>query len=283
MTSEPQNSTTVIKPVSGWFDFHLAEVWRYRDLILLFVRRDFVSVYKQTILGPIWFLVQPIFTTIVFTIIFGRVAKIPTDQLPGPLFYMSGIVAWNYFAACLTKASDTFVGNAGVFGKVYFPRLVVPIAVVINALVTFGIQLLLLLSLMAYYSFHGVGIAPSHMLFLLPFLILQMAILGLGFGIIVCSLTTKYRDLTQLVGFGVQLWMYATPIFYPTSVLSARWQKLSALNPMAPIIETFRNGLLGVGTFHASEELSSVGMTLLVFLIGLILFSRIEKSFMDTV
>jgi lipopolysaccharide transport system permease protein len=283
MTSEPQNSTTVIKPVSGWFDFHLAEVWRYRDLILLLVRRDFVSVYKQTILGPIWFLVQPIFTTIVFTIIFGRVAKIPTDQLPGPLFYLSGIVAWNYFAACLTKTSDTFVGNAGIFGKVYFPRLVVPIAVVINALVMFGIQFLLLLGLMVYYAGQGIAFAPSRVVLLLPLLILQMAFLGLGCGIVVSSLTTKYRDLTQLVGFGVQLWMYATPIFYPTSILSAKWQKLSALNPMVPIIETIRNGLLGVGTMHATQELVGVGMTLLVFLFGLILFSRIEKSFMDTV
>ncbi|MDD5544827.1 MAG: ABC transporter permease [Acidobacteriia bacterium] len=283
MTSTNQEYTTIIKPVSGWFDFHLAELWRYRDLILLFVRRDFVAVYKQTILGPVWFFIQPIFTTIIFTIIFGRVAKIPTDQLPGPLFYLSGIVAWNYFAACLNKTSDTFVGNAGIFGKVYFPRLVVPIAVVINALIAFGIQLLLLVSLMFYYSFQGMGFTPSRMVLLLPLLILQMAVLGLGCGIVVSSLTTKYRDLIQLVGFGVQLWMYATPIFYPISILSPRWQRLLSLNPMAPIIETFRNALLGAGMIHSTTILVSIAVTLVVFFIGLLLFSRIEKSFMDTV
>jgi lipopolysaccharide transport system permease protein len=275
--------TSVIKPVSGWFDIHLSEVWRYRDLIMLFVRRDFVSVYKQTILGPLWFLLQPLFTTLVFTVIFGRIAKIPTDGLPPILFYLSGVVAWNYFAGCLNKTSDTFVGNAHLFGKVYFPRLTVPISVVISNLITFGIQCALFLCFFFYFYANGASISPKPLILFLPLLILQMAALGLGFGIIVTSLTTKYRDLVQLVGFGVQLWMYATPIVYPTSRIPEKWQWVIAINPMAPIIEFFRYSFLGAGTVSMWQMGLSISITLLVLLIGIILFSRIEKSFMDTV
>jgi lipopolysaccharide transport system permease protein len=281
--SNEQQWTSVIKPVSGWFDIHLTELWRYRDLIMLFVRRDFVSVYKQTILGPIWFLIQPLFTTLIFTVIFGKVAKISTDGLPQVLFYMSGIVAWRYFADCLTKTSGTFVANAGIFGKVWFPRLTVPISAVISNLITFAIQFLLFMVFWIYFLINGSTINPQPLILLLPLLILQMAALGLGFGIIVSSLTTKYRDLTHLVTFGVQLWMYATPIVYPTSQIPEKWQWVIALNPMAPIIEFFRYAFLGAGTVHPWQIGLSIGTTLLILTIGIILFSRIEKSFMDTV
>ncbi len=275
--------TSVIRPVSGWFDIHLSEIWRYRDLIMLFVRRDFVSIYKQTILGPVWFLLQPIFTTVVFTIIFGRIAKIPTDGLPQPLFYMAGVVAWSYFSGCLSKTSGTFVGNAAIFGKVYFPRLTVPISNVISSLISFAIQLALFLFFLGYYAASGaqVGVTPFVVLF--PLLLLQMAALGLGFGIIVSSLTTKYRDLTHLVGFGVQLWMYATPVVYPISRIPSKWQWIVSVNPIAPVIEAFRYIFLGAGTVDPWQMALSVTMTLLILLIGIVLFSRIEKSFMDTV
>jgi len=274
---------TVIRPACGWFDIHLSELWRYRDLIMLFVRRDFVSLYKQTILGPLWFLIQPLITTVVFTIIFGRIAKIPTDGLPRMLFYLSGVVVWNYFAGCLNKTCDTFVGNAHIFGKVYFPRLTVPVSVVISNLVTFGIQFALFFCFFLYFYFNGADISPRPLIIIAPLLILQMAALGLGLGIIVSSLTTKYRDLTQLVGFGVQLWMYATPIVYPASQIPDRWQWLIALNPMAPIIEFFRFSFLGVGTVNPLHMGLSALMTLLVLATGIVLFSRIEKSFVDTV
>ena len=287
MTSEEEfigsENMTVIRPVSGWFDIHLSELWRYRDLIMLFVRRDFVAVYKQTILGPLWFLIQPLLTTIVFTVIFGRIAKIPTDGMPQMLFYMSGVVAWNYFAGCLNKTSDTFGGNAHLFGKVYFPRLTVPISIVISNLLTFAIQFTLFLCLLVYFSVNGstVNLQPS--VVFLPLLVLQMAALGLGFGIIVSSLTTKYRDLTQLVGFGVQLWMFATPVVYPSSQIPSKWQWLIALNPVAPIIEFFRFSFLGAGTVNPLQIGLSTLTTLLVLATGIVLFSRIEKSFMDTV
>jgi len=275
--------TSVIQPVSGWFDMNFSELWRYRDLIMLFVRRDFVSVHKQTILGPLWFLIQPIFTTIVFTVIFGKVAKIPTDGVPPSLFYLSGIVFWNYFAGCLNKTSDTFVGNANIFGKVYFPRLTVPISVVISSLISFAIQLALFLCFLFYFYFSGSSVSPGLMIIFTPLLILQMAALGLGCGIIVSSMTTKYRDMTFLVSFGVQLWMYATPIVYPMSQIPAKWQWLIALNPMAPVIEFFRYAFLGSGTVHIWQIGLSVLVTLIILAVGIILFSRIEKSFMDTV
>lgn len=275
--------TSVIKPVTGWFDIHLGELWRYRDLIMLFVRRDFVAVYKQTVLGPLWFLLQPLFTTLVFTIIFGRIAKIPTDGLPPILFYLSGVVAWNYFSGCLNKTSDTFVANAGIFGKVWFPRLAVPISIVISNLITLAIQFLLFMGFWIYFFIKGSAISPQPLIMFLPFLIVQMAALGLGCGIIISSLTTKYRDLSYLVGFGVQLWMFATPIVYPTSRIPERFQWIIALNPMAPIIEMFRYSFLGAGTINTSHIALSVLTTMVILFTGIILFSRVEKSFMDTV
>ncbi len=283
MKEQESGWTSVIRPVSGWFDIRLSELWRYRDLIMLFVRRDFVSVYKQTVLGPVWYLLQPVFTTVVFTIIFGKVAKIPTDGLPQPLFYMAGVVAWGYFAGCLNKTSNTFVDNADIFGKVYFSRLTVPISNVVSNLISFGIQFGLFLCFLGYYIATGASVRVTPFVVFVPLLLLQMAALGLGFGIIVSSLTTKYRDLTQLVGFGVQLWMYASPVVYPISRIPDRWRWIVSLNPVAPVIEAFRYIFLGAGTVTAVQMGTSIGITVLVLFIGIMLFSRIEKSFMDTV
>lgn len=277
------NWTLILRPKSGWFDIHLGELWRYRDLIALFVRRDFVAFYKQTILGPLWYLIQPIFTTLVFTIIFGRIAKIPTDGVPPFLFYMAGTIAWAYFANCLTGTSNTFVTNAGIFGKVYFPRLTVPLAKVITDLIKFGIQLALFLGFLAYFRMSGTDVHFSGWMLYVPLLILQMALLGLGFGILISSLTTKYRDLTFLVTFGVQLWMYATPVVYPLSQVPERFRALYMLNPMASVVETFRMAFLGVGSIEPSHILLGWAVTLTVLFAGVVLFSRIEKTFMDTV
>jgi lipopolysaccharide transport system permease protein len=275
--------TTTIRPVKGWLNFNLAELWRYRDLIALFVKRDFVATYKQTILGPLWFLIQPLFSTLVFTVIFGKIARIPTDGLPPMLFYMAGIVSWNYFSTCMTNTANTFVMNAGIFGKVYFPRLTVPVSVVIVNLATFSIQFALFLCFLVYFKLRGVPIHPSPWILLMPLLIIQMGVLGLGVGIIVSSLTTKYRDLTFVVGFGTQLWMYATPVVYPMSQIPENWRWLYALNPMAAVVEAFRYSFLGAGAIHPSALFISLCTTVLLFGIGIILFSRIEKTFMDTV
>lgn len=281
---EPRkNWTTVIRPKSSWFDIDLVGLWNYRDLIWLFVRRDFVAIYKQTVLGPLWFLLQPLFTTVVFTIIFGKVAKIPTDGVPPFLFYMTGVVAWNYFSGCLMNTSNTFVGNASIFGKVYFPRLVVPISVVISNVLTFIIQFGLLLSFISWFYLKGVPVKPGLWMLFTPLMIIHMAALGLGTGILISSLTTKYRDLTFAVGFGAQLWMYATPVVYPLSQVPAKWQWLAALNPMTAIVETFRHAFLGSGSIDFSLLGVSIGMTFLILIAGILFFSRVEKTFMDTV
>lgn len=283
MSNSQRNWTMVINPRSGWLDLNLKELWRYRDLIQLFVRRDFIAIYKQTILGPIWFLLQPLFYTLVFTVIFGKIAKIPTDGLPQTLFYMSGIVVWNYFANCLTGTSNTFVTNAGIFGKVYFPRLTAPISIVITNLITFFIQFLLFLVLVLYFYLRGAPVKPNMFVLFAPFLLMQMGLLGLGFGILISSLTTKYRDLTFVVTFGVQLWMYVTPIVYPMSQIPERWQWLYALNPTAAIIETFRYAFLGAGSVKTLYLIISFAITIVILGIGVILFRRIERTFMDTV
>ena len=282
-TQTNEQWTTVLQPQNGWFDLRVKDLWRYRDLILLFVRRNFVVVYKQTILGPLWFLLQPLFSTLVFTIIFGKIARISTDGLPPVLFYLAGIVTWNYFSACLTMTSDTFVVNAGLFGKVYFPRLAVPVSIVITNLITFGIQFCLFLSFLLYFYVTGSIIKPNVWIALTPLLLLEMAALGLGSGILVSSLTTKYRDLNYVVGFGVQLWMYATPVVYPMSQIPVKWQWLFALNPMAAPVEAFRFAFLGTGAIQGWHFIVSVAVTVFILLIGIILFSRIEKTFMDTV
>lgn len=275
--------TLEIKPVSGWFNFHLKDVWRYRDLLFMFVRRDFVSVYKQTILGPFWFFLQPVLTTITFTIVFGNIAKIPTDGIPPILFYMSGIVCWGYFADCLTRTSSTFITNANIFGKVYFPRLVSPLSNIISLLMKFGIQMLLLVGFLIYFKLNGSEVNPNIYILLTPFLILLMAGLGLGFGIIVSSLTTKYRDLSFLVGFGVQLLMYATPVIYPLSAAPEKYRWIILANPMTSIIDTFRFAYLGAGTFNLGNLIYSTVFMLIVMAIGIVIFNRVEKTFMDTV
>ncbi|HEY4743390.1 MAG TPA: ABC transporter permease [Desulfuromonadaceae bacterium] len=275
--------TTILTSRSGWLDLRLKDLWEYRDLIRLFVRRDFVSIYKQTILGPAWFLLQPLVSTIIFTIIFGNIAHIPTDGIPQPLFYLGGIVAWNYFAGCLNRTSDTFVANAGIFGKVYFPRLAVPVSIVIINLLTFAIQFALFLAIMGFFMVRGADVHPNGWVLLTPLLLLQMGALGLGLGILISSLTTKYRDLTFVTGFGVQLWMYASPIVYPMSQVPAKWQWLYAVNPVAAIVETFRHAFLGAGSVDLWRLGLSAGITLLLLLCGIVTFSRVEKTFMDTV
>lgn len=281
-TREPK-WTCIISPVTGWFDIDLRGLWQYRDLILMFVKRDFVAVYKQTILGPIWYLIQPILTTLVFTIIFHRVARLPTDGFPPVLFYLSGVIVWRYFSDCLQKTSNTFANNAGMFGKVYFPRLTVPISVVVSNLISFGIQLILVALCWWFYSLNGATLSLHYTIVLLPLFVMQMAALGLGCGIIISSLTIKYRDLAQLVGFGVQLWMYATPVVYPASMVPENWRWLMALNPMSAIIEAFRYMVLGAGTLNLQGLMLSGAITLAILFAGVLLFARVEKSFMDVI
>jgi len=281
--NEPGEWTMVIRPQRTWFDLRLKELWSYRDLIGLFVRRDFVSVYKQTILGPLWYIIQPIMTTLIFTVIFGRVARLSTDGLPQFLFYMSGTIVWGYFAECLTKTSNTFITNAQLFGKVYFPRLAVPISILISNLIAFSIQFVLFLGFVAYYWFSGADIQPNLWVLFTPILVLIMAGLGLGFGIIVSSLTTRYRDLRFLVTFGVQLWMYITPVIYPISTIPERYRPFIQANPLTPIIETFRYAYLGAGSANPLNLLYSAGFMLVVLILGILLFNRIEATFMDTV
>jgi len=273
----------IIRPVSGWFDLHLGDLWRYRDLILLFVKRDFVSFYKQTILGPLWYLLQPLFSSTVFTIIFSSIAHIPTDGVPPFLFFLSGNVCWNYFANCLNGTSNTFVQNAGLFGKVYFPRLSVPIAVVMSNLIQFTIQFTVFLVAYAYFYFTAGELHVGFGILALPLLILQMAMLGLGVGILVSSLTTRYRDLTYLVGFGMQLWMYATPVVYPLSQVPEKYRSLYLLNPMAGIVEHFRGGFFGTAGPGWQADISGWAVTILIVFIGVLLFSRMQRNFMDTV
>ena len=274
----------VIQPQRGLLDLRLGELWRYKDLVLLFVRRDFVSAYKQTILGPLWYLIQPLLTTITFTVIFGNIARLPTDGLPQFLFYMSGTVVWSYFASCLTKTSDTFVANANLFGKVYFPRLAVPVSILISNLITFLIQFALFLVFVLYFALRGTPIHFNGLwIALSPILMLMMAGLGLGFGIIISSLTTKYRDLRFLVTFGAQLLMYATPVIYPVSSIPARFQWIIQANPMTPIVEAFRYAFLGAGTVDVNHLLYSFGFMLVVVFVGSVIFNRVEQTFMDTV
>ncbi len=282
-THEISDWTTIITSRTGWFDINLKEIWSYRDLIMLFVRRDFVSQYKQTILGPLWFLIQPLLSTLVFTVVFGTIAQIPTDGLPQFLFYMSGITAWNYFSECITKTSNTFVSNAYIYGKVYFPRLAVPISVLIMSLVRFAIQFGLFLAFLIYFYFKGSPIHPNSWILLTPLLIIQMAALGLGMGILISSFTIKYRDIAQGFTFAVSLWMYATPIVYPLSQVPEKWQWLIALNPMTSIVEIFRYAFLGAGTVQPWLFGLSIGMTVLILVIGILMFNRVEKTFIDTV
>lgn len=275
--------TEEILPKRSWYDINIPELWKYRDLIMIFVRRDFVAGYKQTILGPLWYLIQPLLTTIVFTVIFSQIAHISTDSIPPVLFYMTGITAWNYFASCFTKTSGTFINNAAIFGKVYFPRLTVPVSIVISNLITFGIQFLFLLCFWLYYYLNGASINMNITILFLPLLLVIMALMGLGFGIVISSLTTKYKDLQFLVAFGVQLLMYATPVIYPLSSIPAKYKLLVTLNPMTSVIETFKYALLGNGSFSWFALGYSCLFTLFVLVAGILLFNKIEQRFIDTI
>jgi lipopolysaccharide transport system permease protein len=273
----------IIKPQRGLFSLPIAELIKYKDLISLFVRRDFVSAYKQTILGPLWYLIQPLLTTITFTVIFGNIAKLPTDGLPQFLFYMSGTVIWTYFSDCLTKTSNTFVNNSQLFGKVYFPRLAVPISILFSNLITFGIQFAFFLFFIAYFALRGTELHPNLWILFSPVLILMMAGLGFGLGILISAMTTKYRDLRFLVQFGVTLLMYATPVIYPVSSIPVRYQMFIKANPMTPIVETFRYAFLGAGTINPLDLIYSFVFMVLVVIIGSVVFNRVEATFMDMV
>ncbi|MCL4267991.1 MAG: ABC transporter permease [Anaerolineales bacterium] len=282
-TPKQENWSLIIRPQRAWWDLRLGDLWRYRDLVVLFVWRDFVSTYKQTILGPLWHMVQPIATTLVFTVIFGNIAQLSTDGLPPFLFYMSGNTVWSYFSACLTSTSDTFRANAGIFGKVYFPRLITPVSIVISNLISFGIQFLIFLGFMIYFKMSGSEVYPNFWVLLLPILLMIMAGMGLGLGIIISSLTTKYRDLQKLVGFGVQLFMYGTPVIYPLSSVDVEWRWLILANPMTPIVEFFRMAFLGTSSLSPIYLLYSFGVVVIIVLAGVLVFNRVEATFMDTV
>ena len=273
----------IIKPKTGWFDIDLKEIWRYRNLIGMFVKRDFVTFYKQTILGPLWYIIQPLFTTLVFTIIFGRVAKIPTDTIPPFLFYMAGNVMWAYFNDSFKLTSDTFNANAKIFGKVYFPRMTVPIAVVVITMLQFLIQFVLFLGFYIYFYFKGTPLNISIYLIFLPLLLIQMALFSLGAGMVISSLTTKYKDLRFAIGFILQLWMYATPVVYPLTQVPDWLWPYYVLNPMVSVVECFRYMFFAESSIKMGYIFVSCGSTVLILIAGIILFCRIEKTFMDTV
>jgi lipopolysaccharide transport system permease protein len=275
--------TQVIEPHGHAFDLKLGELWRYRDLVYLFVHRDFVAQYKQTILGPAWHFIQPLLTAVMFTIVFGHIAKISTDGLPPFLFYMTGIVIWNYFSTVLLNTSNTFTRNVDLFGKVYFPRIAIPVATLISSLLAFGIQFFFLLCFIAFFSLRGVDVAPNLWVLATPLLMLMMAMFALGLGAAVSALTIRYRDLTILVTFGTQLLMYASPIIYPLSTLPEKWRFWASLNPIAPIVELFRYSYLGVGTVSITHLAYSLVVILLLLYLGVVLFNRVERTFLDTV
>lgn len=273
----------VIEPQNSLFELHLKDVWRYRDLLWLLVKRDFVSFYKQTILGPLWFFIQPLITTITFTFVFGNLAGLSTDGLPQPLFYLAGITAWNYFADCLIKTSTVFKDNANIFGKVYFPRLIMPLSIVVSNLVRFGVQMLLFFALLGYYATTGAEFRMNAYVLIFPILVLLMALLGLGMGLMITAMTTKYRDLAFLITFGVQLMMYATTVIYPLSAAPEAYKWLIELNPMTGVIEAFRYGFLGKGVLTFSSLGYSIAFTLISLVLGILVFNKTEKSFVDTV
>jgi lipopolysaccharide transport system permease protein len=277
------NYTFVIKPKRTLWEIDLKEIWRYRDLLFLLVKRDFISVYKQTILGPIWFFIQPLLITITFTIIFGQLAKISTGGSPEILFYLTGITFWNYFSSCLTSTSNTFVSNASVFGKVYFPRLIVPLSVIISNLMKLGIQILLLLIVWVYYIVNSDAVHPQIELLLMPFYLLVFALMGLGFGLIFSALTTKYRDLTFLIAFGVQLLMYASAVIFPASVVPVDKQWILFLNPLVSLMEAIKFSFLGQGVFSWFYLAYSAIFTAIILVVGVLIFNKVEKGFIDTV
>ncbi len=281
--TETKNWDLVIEGKSSLFDLKLQDVWRYRDLLWMFVKRDFISFYKQTIFGPLWFFIQPLLTTITFTFVFGNLAGLSSDGLPKPLFYLAGITAWNYFADCLNKTSTVFSSNASIFGKVYFPRLIMPLSIVVSNLVRLLVQFSLFLMLMAYYAIQGTSFHLTSAILLFPLLIVLMALLGLGLGLIITSMTTKYKDLQFLVQFGVTLLMYATTVIYPLSAAPVKYKSIIALNPMTPILEAFRFAFLGKGEFSMYTLSYAALVTLVTLILGIIIFNKTERSFIDTI
>lgn len=282
MDENKQIWTETIESQHSLFKLNLKEVWEYKDLVLMFVKRDFVSGFKQTILGPIWFFINPIFTTLMYVLVFGNIAKISTDGVPKILFYLAGVTLWNYFSSCLTGTSNVFTGNASIFGKVYFPRLVMPLSIVVSNLMRFGVQFLLFLAVFFYYYFEG-KIEPNWWILATPFLIVLMASFALGAGMVFSALTTKYRDLQMLLGFGVSLLMYATPVIYPISAIPKKFQFYAALNPLTGIFECFKHGWLGTDGFQPTSLISSIIFIFILLIAGILIFNKVEKSFMDTV
>lgn len=283
-TREEENGwDLVIKPKKRWLDIDLREIWHYRDLIKLFVRRDFVTVYKQTILGPLWFIINPLFTTVIYSFVFGKLANIPTDGVPQTLFYYGGTMLWNYFSACVNSGADTFSGNSGLFSKVYFPRLTVPISKSISNLISVAIQFATLVVFYIYYVATGSPVRPNWWAIALPLIVIQLAALGTGFGMIISALTTKYRDLRQLIGFGIGLWMYATPIVYPLSQVPANLRWIMMANPVTAPIEAFRYAFYGVGGVSAGLILASAAVTAAFLFLGLVLFNHNERTFVDVI
>jgi lipopolysaccharide transport system permease protein len=284
MSEKSKKWVEEIVPKKSLLDVDLNEIIKFKDLLFLFVKRDFISLYKQTLLGPLWFFIQPLLTTIIFTVVFGEIAGLSTDGIPKILFYLSGITCWNYFAECLTKTSNTFIENQNIFGKVYFPRLIIPLSIVISSLFKFGIQFLLFLVVFIYYYLDSSTIiSPNYCIILIPFIIIITGTLSLGIGIIITSLTTKYRDLRFLIQFGIQLWMYATPIIYPLSSLDGKLKLIALINPLTSIIEAFKYAFLGQGTFDLYYLLYTTIFTISTLFIGVIIFNRTEQNFMDTV
>lgn len=282
MTDPQQQWTETIESNHSLFDLKLKEVWQYKDLVYMFVKRDFVAEFKQTILGPLWFFINPIFTTLVYVIVFGNIAGLSTDGAPKVLFYLAGVTLWNYFSNCLTKTSSVFKDNASIFGKVYFPRLVMPLTIVLSNLMKFGVQFALFICFLIYYMIKG-EVQPNIWILATPFIIILMAAFALGTGMIFSALTTKYRDLQMLLGFGISLFMYATPVIYPLSSLTGIWKTIALYNPLTGIFECFKYGWLGVGDFSVTILLISTLIIFVILAIGTLIFNKVEKGFMDTV
>ena len=281
--TDQQSWTEEIKSQNTLFSINFKEVWHYRDLLLMLVKRDYITFYKQTILGPIWFFIQPLITTVVYLVLFGQIAKLSTDGAPQIAFYLAGITIWNYFSEALTKTSTVFKDNANLFGKVYFPRLIMPLAIVCSGLMKFAIQFGLFIAVVLYFTFINPKIHPNLWVLITPFLVLLMATFALGLGMVFSSLTTKYKDLVFLLSFGIQLFMYATPVVYPTSAMPTKFAWLLHINPLTGIFECFRYAYLGTGSFQPMDLLISTILIGILFFIGIVIYNKVEKSFMDTV
>lgn len=273
---------TVIESQHSLFDINFKELWHYRDLLVLFVKRDFVTVYKQTLLGPLWFFIQPLLTTITFTVIFGNVAQLSTDGAPKIIFYMAGITLWNYFSTCLTSVSGVFNANAGIFGKVYFPRLIMPLTIVVSNLMKFGVQFLLFACFVIYFALNK-EILPNSYILLTPYIILLMALISMGIGLVLSSMTTKYKDLNQLIGFGIQLFMYASPVIYPSSSVPENFKWILDWNPLVGLFEYMRYAYLGIGSFEADSLIYPSIFSIVILILGILVFNKTQKTFMDTV